>query len=62
MKTKKSSNPFAARFAWVLAAFITFNLPALAQKKSADAESLLLSGYEGMKQREDRIPSPPNRV
>jgi uncharacterized repeat protein (TIGR01451 family) len=30
MKTKRSSNPFAARFAWVLAAFITFNLPALA--------------------------------
>jgi dipeptidyl aminopeptidase/acylaminoacyl peptidase len=28
----------------------------LGQKKYAEAESLLLSGYEGMKQREDRIP------
>ena len=29
----------------------------LDQKKFADAEPLLLSGYEGMKQREDTIPS-----
>jgi tetratricopeptide (TPR) repeat protein/tRNA A-37 threonylcarbamoyl transferase component Bud32 len=29
----------------------------LAQKKYADAEPLLLSGYEGMKQREERIPA-----
>ncbi|MBI2927182.1 MAG: hypothetical protein HYY24_15930 [Verrucomicrobia bacterium] len=28
----------------------------LGQKKYADAEPLLLSGYEGMKQREDKIP------
>src|SRR5439155_22948964 len=28
----------------------------LAQKKYADAEPLLLSGYEGMKQREDKAP------
>jgi eukaryotic-like serine/threonine-protein kinase len=30
----------------------------LDQKKYADAESLLLSGYEGMKKHEDKIPSP----
>ena len=29
----------------------------LGQKKFAEAEPLLLSGYEGMKQREARIPS-----
>jgi len=29
----------------------------LAQKKYADAEPLLLSGYEGMKQREDKLPT-----
>ena len=29
----------------------------LDQKKFAEAEPLLLSGYEGMKQREDTIPS-----
>jgi hypothetical protein len=29
----------------------------LAQQKYVEAEPLLLSGYEGMKQREDRIPS-----
>jgi hypothetical protein len=28
----------------------------LGQKKYADAEPLLLAGYEGMKQREDKIP------
>jgi Flp pilus assembly protein TadD len=30
----------------------------LMQKEYADAEPLLLSGYEGMKQREERIPVP----
>jgi serine/threonine protein kinase/WD40 repeat protein/tetratricopeptide (TPR) repeat protein len=30
----------------------------LGQKKYADAEPFLLSGYEGMKQREDKIPDP----
>ena len=30
----------------------------LGQKKVAEAEPLLLSGYEGMKQREDKIPVP----
>ena len=29
----------------------------LGQKKYAEAEPLLLSGYEGMKQREDKIPA-----
>jgi hypothetical protein len=29
----------------------------LGQKKVAEAEPLLLSGYEGMKQREDKIPA-----
>jgi hypothetical protein len=29
----------------------------LGQKKYADAEPLLLAGYEGMKQREDKIPT-----
>ena len=29
----------------------------LGQKKCADAEPLLLSGYEGMKQREEKIPA-----
>ena len=33
----------------------------LGQKKYADAEPLLLKGYEGMKQRENTIP-PPGRV
>jgi tetratricopeptide (TPR) repeat protein len=31
----------------------------MTQKKYADAEPLLLAGYEGMKQREDMIPAPP---
>ncbi len=31
----------------------------LGQKKYADAEPLLLAGYEGMKQREAKIPAPP---
>jgi hypothetical protein len=29
----------------------------LGQKKYAEAEPLLLSGYQGMKQREDKIPA-----
>ena len=29
----------------------------MGQKKYADAEPLLLRGYEGMKQREDKIPA-----
>jgi len=29
----------------------------LGQKKYAEAEPLLLSGYEGLKQREDKIPA-----
>jgi hypothetical protein len=29
----------------------------LGQKKYADAEPLLLQGYQGMKQREDQIPT-----
>jgi eukaryotic-like serine/threonine-protein kinase len=29
----------------------------LAQKKYAEAEPLLFSGYEGLKQREDKIPT-----
>ncbi len=33
----------------------------LGQKKYADAEPLLLAGYEGMKQREKTIP-PPGKV
>jgi hypothetical protein len=34
----------------------------LGQKKYADAEPLLLKGYEGLKQRQDRIPSPFTQV
>ena len=34
----------------------------LGQKKYAEAEPLLLSGYEGMKQREDKISRATNRV
>ena len=33
----------------------------LGQKKFAEAEPLLLSGYEGMKQREDKIPAESKR-
>jgi len=29
----------------------------MGQKKYADAEPLLLSGYEGLKQREDKLPT-----
>ncbi|MSU58720.1 MAG: tetratricopeptide repeat protein [Pedosphaera sp.] len=43
--------------------WVTFNARSvvgdslLGQKKFAEAEPLLLSGYEGMKQREDKIPA-----
>ena len=43
--------------------WLTFNARSLlggsllGQKKYAEAEPLLLAGYEGMKQREDRIPA-----
>ena len=48
--------------------WLTFNARSLlggsllGQKKYAEAEPLLLSGYEGMKQREDKIPAAANRV
>ena len=41
---------------WGMAGMINLGLVEYRKKNYAEAESFLLSGYEGMKQREDKIP------